>query len=359
MTLTLHRQIGAGAHGCIFEAEDHRGCLVAVKVINLTSTGNPVLLECLILSSFNCKYLNKTNHINYNLTTNKIYIITELATCDLKNYINNHVYSKSQALEWIRQLLIALATLHRARIIHGDIKSNNILIHNNNNIVLTDFTLSCFFPINYNQNVNKKVSTITYRAPEVLRSDDWNQKVDIWAVGCTMYEIMYGRQLFNVQNNDNDYLQAVNYFHHLATNCTTFIKPDNTIDKVDKIIANCLQFKAENRPSVDDILIDFFDFNLNSINIIKIKKIELTSIELALYQNSTVDDDKVVKDFVYRLLLIIKNYNTIDITIINITKVISLKMLNLNYSSIINKIDNYVKMELDLITKLNHQYYPF
>lgn len=147
LTLTLKKQIGSGAHGLVFEAEDCHGRLVAVKIINLNSNGNPVLLECLILSSFNCKYLTKANYINYNLTTNKIYIITELATADLKSYINTKPYNKSQALEWIRQLLIAIATLHKARIIHGDIKSNNILIYNNNDITLTDFSLSCFSPL--------------------------------------------------------------------------------------------------------------------------------------------------------------------------------------------------------------------
>ena len=147
LTLTLKKQIGSGAHGLVFEAEDCQGRLVAVKIINLNSNGNPVLLECLILSSFDCKYLTKANYINYNLNSNKIYIITELATSDLKNYINTKPYTRSQALEWIRQLLIAITTLHKARIIHGDIKSNNILIYNNNDMTLTDFFLFLLFPI--------------------------------------------------------------------------------------------------------------------------------------------------------------------------------------------------------------------
>ena len=202
----------------------------------------------------------------------------------------------------------------------------------------------------------KKFVAITYRAPEVFRLEDWDEKVDIWALGCTMYEILYGQQLFPTQSSDSDYLDAINHFFQKPTKSTTFVKPAKTINIIDKIISSCLQFDSNNRATAIDLLTNFFDFTIINVNIIKIKKGKLDNLELNLYQTATSSEDDVVKDFIYRLLLIIKNYNNINIITINIVKIIIYKMLNLNY---VNKIDNYINLELDLITKLDHKYYPF
>lgn len=173
-----------------------------------------------------------------------------------------------------------------------------------------------------------------------------------------MYEILHGQQLFPTQTSDSDYLDAINYFYQKPTKSTTFVKPIKTIDKVDKIVSSCLQLNSDDRPTAINLLTNFFNFEYeySNINIIKIKKAKLDSLELDLYQNATNSEDVVVKDFIYRLLLIIKNYSNINNITINIAKIITYKMLNLNY---IIKVDNYINLELDLITKLDHKYYPF
>src|SRR5690606_10422930 len=89
------------------------------------------------------------------------------------------------------QLVSAIATLHHHHIIHGDVKPTNILVLRNGDIALTDFGLSVIKE-HHHEDFSHRVGTHTYRAPESLANTRWNEKIDSWALGCTLYEMAYG-----------------------------------------------------------------------------------------------------------------------------------------------------------------------
>lgn len=107
------------------------------------------------------------------------------------------------------QLLAGVANLERVAVIHRDIKPENILIkrHPKTNapeIQICDLGTACgegipdFFP-----NTNIHLGTITYRAPEYDFLPTHTQSVDMWSVGCTLFELFTGYRLF-VLSGDTD-----------------------------------------------------------------------------------------------------------------------------------------------------------
>ena len=99
------------------------------------------------------------------------------------------------------QILNAVYALHNENIVHADIKPSNILFYHNEShpeVRLTDFSLSVI-----NNGKNKgMIGSPYYAAPEALADDYWNEKIDVWSIGCTLYYLYYGVTLFPVQETD-------------------------------------------------------------------------------------------------------------------------------------------------------------
>ncbi|KAI6649228.1 Protein kinase [Oopsacas minuta] len=91
---------------------------------------------------------------------------------------------------YFRQILEGLAYIHTRRIIHLDIKADNILVKNGDSLKIADFGLAKQIPDEFEAVYEGFHGTPNFMAPEVIRSELISTKSDIWAAGCVLYELI-------------------------------------------------------------------------------------------------------------------------------------------------------------------------
>lgn len=240
-----------------------------LKIVNNSSIGlkiNPVICEAFIHKNFKSPYLNIAEHVT--IQNGIIILFFNEAKGDLtKIEKSNFTYKKLCLLFLVK----AIVHLHLHRIIHGDIKCANILVYDSIT-KLSDFGHSALLIGNSNQSFSQKMYTPTHRAPEVWYDNEWGLSADIWALGCTLFEIVYGFSLFQIKKTENEYLRQMEAW------C------DNNIDKnmifefplswndpkytmINEIILKCLNPIANERPTIFEIIKSpFFEQNTNTHN---------------------------------------------------------------------------------------------
>lgn len=115
---------------------------------------------------------------------------------------------------YICQILRAIDFCHTNRILHRDIRPNNIFVNQNGGVKLGDFASSRSFV--RNQTLTHMVVAIWYRCPEILLGDQhYSTGVDIWPAGCILAELITGCPLFPGQGPQ--YAQLLIIFQALGT----------------------------------------------------------------------------------------------------------------------------------------------
>ncbi|KAL8937905.1 MAG: hypothetical protein Q9216_004191, partial [Gyalolechia sp. 2 TL-2023] len=208
--------IGKGAFGRVFKANDlNRNKVVALKVVDVDphdfkvhylekdESIQTVLHEIKILTQ-----LRDSNARNINLIIDafsihsQLWIVTEYCPGGSLHTLMQGVGSKLEERYIIpvaRELAIALKAIHAAGIIHRDVKAANVMIHENGSLQLIDFGVAGLL-----QTSKDKRSTIIgtphWMAPEMSSqlvnqgpsTVDYATEIDVWAYGCTLYEIATG-----------------------------------------------------------------------------------------------------------------------------------------------------------------------
>jgi serine/threonine protein kinase len=105
-------------------------------------------------------------------------------------------------LSIIYQLLLALKHLQKYNIIHADIKLENIIINNKNEIKLIDFGLARVVEKGSTLQLKTHIGTIGYVSPEVMVDNYITSKTDVWSVGVLMYILLNNSHLFNVVDRE-------------------------------------------------------------------------------------------------------------------------------------------------------------
>ncbi|XP_054242861.1 hormonally up-regulated neu tumor-associated kinase [Indicator indicator] len=135
-------------------------------------------------------------------TENSYYLVMEL--CPGGNLMHK-IYEKKrleehEARKYIRQLILAVEHLHRAGVVHRDLKIENLLLDEDNNIKLIDFGLSnCAGILGYSDPFSTQCGSPAYAAPELLARKKYGPKIDVWSIGVNMYAMLTGTLPFTVE----------------------------------------------------------------------------------------------------------------------------------------------------------------
>ncbi|KAL0587461.1 hypothetical protein ABG067_002757 [Albugo candida] len=100
-----------------------------------------------------------------------------------------------------KQLLSALECLHSLNLVHCDLKPENILIQSiaDCQVKIIDFGSACFIT----DELTSYVQSRSYRAPEVILGLSYDQKVDVWSLGCVLAELFLDDVLFNNESEES------------------------------------------------------------------------------------------------------------------------------------------------------------
>ncbi|KAG2375044.1 hypothetical protein C9374_010048 [Naegleria lovaniensis] len=194
----LNQLIGAGTYGSVVRAVNKEtGEVVAIKKIKRTYSSWE---ECIKLKEV--QTLRKLNHPNIIKLkevireNQELYFVFEFMEANLYQVMKDRdkLFSESKIRNIIYQVLQGLAYMHKSGYFHRDMKPENLLVHRDT-VKIADFGLAK--ETRSRPPFTEYVSTRWYRAPEVLmKSQNYNSPIDLWAVGVIMAELYTFRPLF-------------------------------------------------------------------------------------------------------------------------------------------------------------------
>jgi cyclin-dependent kinase 2 len=199
---TLGR-IGEGTYGVVFKAKDRESQRVlALKQIRLEQEEEGVpstaIREISLLKELNHENIVCLEDVVHE--DRKLYLVFEFLDVDLKKHMdsNPQLYQDETVVKrFLYQMLQGIAYCHSHRILHRDMKPQNLLIDRmSNTMKLADFGLARAFGIPVRQYTHE-VITLWYRAPEILLgTKHYSTPVDLWSIGCIFAEMVNQKPLF-------------------------------------------------------------------------------------------------------------------------------------------------------------------
>lgn len=248
-TYIQKEELGSGTYATVFLGiNTNTNVYVALKKIKLTANeGMPATALREISALKKLKHPNIISLLDIIQNPNFLTIVFEYVEYDLKEFSKKFGFSKIL----IKQLSNGLSFVHKNQIIHRDLKPQNILVTQYGILKIADFGLCK--SIKFRNNLSNEVVTLWYRAPELLENKKYSYEIDIFSIGCIVYEMVTGEIL--LYGNDN-YTQLKiiykvignkNYFKNLLQNkiCNEFFE---------QIIYNCSRIDRDNRWTVDELI---------------------------------------------------------------------------------------------------------
>ncbi|KAI6051289.1 CDK18 [Marmota monax] len=193
-------KLGEGTYATVFKGRSKlTENLVALKEIRLEhEEGAPctAIREVSLLK--NLKHANIVTLHDLIHTDRSLTLVFEYLDSDLKQYLDHcgNLMSMHNVKIFMFQLLRGLAYCHRRKILHRDLKPQNLLINERGELKLADFGLARAKSVP-TKTYSNEVVTLWYRPPDVLLgSTEYSTPIDMWGVGCIHYEMATGRPLF-------------------------------------------------------------------------------------------------------------------------------------------------------------------
>ncbi|KAJ3373076.1 Suppressor of Sensor Kinase (SLN1) [Allomyces arbusculus] len=254
------RFLGGGTYGSVYMGINlMTGDLLAVKEIRIQDPSNFATLKQMVTEEMRVmEQLSHPNVVQYygiEVHRDKVYLFMEyVSNGTLSSLVDGSGLDEAVVQHIMYQILYGLQYLHSKKIVHRDIKPDNILMDQNGNVKLVDFgaakILSNQKTLTAGQSAMSLIGTPNYLAPEVIVGKISGRIgcQDVYAVGCTMYELLIGRAPWS--HLDNQW--AIIY--HAAISAPPI--PDNLKISPEGLdfLKQCLRVNPNVRPTAEELL---------------------------------------------------------------------------------------------------------
>lgn len=247
--------LGEGSFGKAYLVESLEDkSLAVIKTIELGPMDEKEKKEAILES----KILEKLNHPNiikfrevFLEKKNRLNIVMDYADGgDLQVKIKQHAklskyFNEIQILDWFTQTCLAIKHIHDRKILHRDIKSQNIFLTKNGLVKLGDFGIAKCLDLTMDK-VKTIVGTPYYLSPELISNKPYSFKNDIWSLGVLLYEMCCLKMPFEAQNLPLLSLKI----------CRGQFNPIPRIysKEMSVLVSWCLNLDPNKRPTIKEIL---------------------------------------------------------------------------------------------------------
>uniref|UniRef100_A0A672J926 RAF proto-oncogene serine/threonine-protein kinase n=1 Tax=Salarias fasciatus TaxID=181472 RepID=A0A672J926_SALFA len=283
----LHSRIGSGSFGTVYKGKWHGD--VAVKILKVTDP-TPEQFQAF---RNEVAVLRKTRHVNILLfmgymTKDNLAIVTQW--CEGSSlYKHIHVletnFKMIQLIDIARQTAQGMDYLHAKNIIHRDMKSNNIFLHEGLTVKIGDFGLATVKARwSGSHQVEQPSGSILWMAPEVIRMQDNNPysfQSDVYSYGIVLFELMTGELPYSQTANRDQIIFMVGR-GYLSPDLSKLYK--NCPKAMKRLVADCIKKSKDERPLFPQIL--------SSIELLQhaLPKINRSASEPSLHRVSHTED---------------------------------------------------------------------
>eukprot|EP00292_Cryptomonas_paramecium_P004780 CAMPEP_0113690114 /NCGR_PEP_ID=MMETSP0038_2-20120614/17584_1 /TAXON_ID=2898 /ORGANISM="Cryptomonas paramecium" /LENGTH=500 /DNA_ID=CAMNT_0000611349 /DNA_START=112 /DNA_END=1610 /DNA_ORIENTATION=+ /assembly_acc=CAM_ASM_000170 len=248
------KAIGQGGMGTIYLAEDRRGGrLLAVKKLPLSKTTDLPALQNEIAMMRTSRHANVTEYIESYMFERALWVVMEYMdggslTSLLQLYQQRRLeLTEPEMAALTKHCLDAVAFLHSLGRVHRDIKSDNVLINTSGEVKIADFGF-CVQLTQEKDMRHSMVGTPYWMAPELVRGQTYDQKVDIWSLGIMMIEMAEGEPPYLKE-------QPLRALYLIATKGTPRLKqPSKYSAHLQDFYNCCLQVDPRRRSSAQELL---------------------------------------------------------------------------------------------------------
>jgi len=215
-------KLGEGTYGVVYKCRNKKtGEYVALKKIRIENEEEGIpptaLREITILKELSI-HPNVVGLQDVLMQEGKLFLVFDYLSMDLKKYIDSFGKDKEIPMDTVMsltyQLIRGMLFCHMRRVLHRDLKPQNLLIDQKGVLKIADFGLARAFGVPVRPYTHEVV-TLWYRAPEVLLgSSRYACPVDVWSIGCIMAELITKKPLFQ---GDSEIDQLFRIFRILRT----------------------------------------------------------------------------------------------------------------------------------------------
>ena len=277
--LKLGKLLGKGSDGEVYEILNENK---VVKYIQCSNYGIKNYLEFFIMKNIKHQNINTCIDLHIN-DKGLVKVIQEKAISDLNIKLN-----KKRLKNIFYQAVNGLKYLNDLGIIHGDVKPSNMLLFEGDILKYTDFSLSRL----YSSKSNKQLCSYFYRPPEIDEGIIEPSKIDVFSLGCSMYEIFY---------DEYYYCRSIDEKLHF---------PKNTKNDLLDLIYKMTNLNYKERYTFDDVCKHKYFRNYSFTNIKRPVKIKNIFLENNIIENKCyLKEEHIYGDYINLDEHMCKKYN--------------------------------------------------